>query len=175
MKKKGLLDKKRGTISDIVPERKIFEVHSDFEWVDIPSHLEKTNSALVFENGAVKESHRFIEGGSPKLEKSIRLAELKVKYKGYKFTATEKSQEALSRNIMLADEDEKIEWIQGDKIHEFTRSEAKDLLKLMTKETFEVLKEVKGREKKLLAQGFTERDLTPGFIPIDDVPLDVEE
>lgn len=162
---KGLLDTKRNTIGDIVADDKVFEVHKDFRWVDIPVELANTDSALIYENNKVVVSHRFIEGGSPKLEKEIRLSQATVEYNGYRFSATEKAQEALSRNVMLLDEGETIEWVEKNKIHEFTPAEAKELLKLMTKETLSIIKELKLRELELYKKGFTELDLDVNIIP----------
>jgi hypothetical protein len=155
---RGLLDTETNRISDICEAGSEFEVHPKFQWVDIPEEFRDEKADLVMDNGVVKASHKFVEGGSPKVSKKIRLSEITVSFNGKDYQGSTDSQDALARNIATGAD---FNWIAKDNTFDvLTVEQGKELLKLMTDATFTILEQYRSEMDALLAAGFTEEELT---------------
>jgi hypothetical protein len=159
---KALVKKDDIRVYDIVENGSEFETEASFIWVDISDEL-ANESGIEYnpETGTISIVHKFIPGGNPKVEKEIKMREAVVEFNNTIFQADQSSQDALSRNILAGVSFVFLD-VENNKIS-FEISEAKQLLKLMTEKTLQIIEEYQARKQELYSMGFTARDI--GIIP----------
>lgn len=162
---KALIKKGETRVYDIVADNATFETTPDFFWVNISDAL-ADRSGLEYnpDTNTIFQAIKFLPEGSPKFVKNIKLEQSIVEFNGHVYQANQSSQDALSRNILAAQDTFLFLDVNNEKV-EFTDESAKQLLKLMTDKTLQIIEEYHQMKADLIAQGFTEEELSlnPGY------------